>query len=110
MKTAVIASAVREVSSKDEQFIFMVLSLYTLISLLYLSLPKVQGIQEKEVQENELVGNEWDAGQCAMETVVETSVPVVATTLEQETGAAVTSINQGNSPFLFSNLAYFQPQ
>ena len=66
---------------------------------------------------------QWD-GQCAMETVVETTLPVTSApgiarpwgtdqclAMQQEGNAAAASIAQvNNSAFLFSNIQYFQPQ
>ena len=64
---------------------------------------------------------QWDGGQCAMETVVETTLPVTsapglnrpwdALAMQQESNAAAANIAQANnSAFLFSNIQYFQPQ
>jgi len=76
-----------------------------------------------EVDTNGLMP-QWD-GQCAMETVVETTLPVTTVASlnrpwsadayeqeQQESSAAAASIMTpvNNSAFLFSNIQYFQPQ
>ena len=86
--------------------------------------PAPQPDVQVPVMETNCLMPQWDGGQCAMETVVETTLPVTSApgiarpwgadqclAMQEENSVAAASIAQVNNPaFLFSNIQYFQPQ